>query len=150
MDFFSGLKKAYDSLGEEFTKTFDSSQSGEDTATSGGSPREQDATPRSHRTSPGPTSDGDQPSVYTTPLAVSQKVDQSSQDDEGWGKWEDQPLMSATTKTKEVHNIMHMYHGEHRGICKQFSALPSPTYPRKPNVRISCMGLIIVSRNKIN
>lgn len=106
MDFFSGLKKAYDSLGEEITKTFDSSQSGEDTAVSKTSPQEQDefsATPTSHRRSPKPVGDEDQSSVYATPLAVShsRKVDQVS-DDGGWGQWESQPLMSTTTKTKEV------------------------------------------------
>ena len=106
MDFFSGLKKAYDSLGEEITKTFDPSHSGEDTAASKTPAREQEefsATPTSQRRSPKPVEDEDQSSVYTTPLAVSQrhKVDRGS-DDGGWGQWESQPLMSATTKSKEV------------------------------------------------
>lgn len=105
MDFFSGLRKAYDSLGEEITKTFDSSHSGEDIPASKTSAREQNefsATPTRHRRSPEKAGDEDQSSVYTTPLAVNHKVAQDSQDDGGWGQWENQPLISATTKTKEV------------------------------------------------
>lgn len=114
MDFFSGLKKAYDSLGEEITKTFDSSQTGEDGGTT--SPREEGdlsssstaittAVPRSPEpAASGTIAVGDQSSVYATPSAVSQQqnVPQHTDEDGGWGQWENQPLMSPARKTKIV------------------------------------------------
>lgn len=104
MDFFSGLKKAYDSFGEEITKTFDSSQSGEDTKADTTASHEQGdlpATPINSRTSPELMA-GDQSSVYTTPLATNQRQDQNSLDIGGWGQWESQPLMAANAKTHAV------------------------------------------------
>ena len=111
MDFFSGLKKAYDSLGEEISKTFDSSQSSEDAKTTTSLQKEQgdlSATPvakdaSSRSRSPKPTSAGDQSSLYATPPTGSgQRRGQGSSDDGGWGQWENQPLMAAKTKNQGV------------------------------------------------
>ena len=117
MDFFSGLKKAYDSLGDEITKTFDSSQTSEDI--NAGSSREEgdlSSTPRAGSRSPAaeppPATGGDQSSIYATPSAVSQqqKTRQSSEDDGGWGQWENQPLVSSTsTKVKPAKPWINAY-----------------------------------------
>ena len=116
MDFFSGLKKAYDSLGDEITKTFDSSQTSDDI--NAASSQEQDdlsLTPQAHSRSPETPATGgaggDQSSIYATPSAVSQqkKAQQSSEDDGGWGQWENQPLVSTSTKVT-MHLWNHVQH----------------------------------------
>lgn len=109
MDFFSGLKKAYDSLGEEISKTFDSSQSSEDAKTTTSAVNEQgdlSATPLAKAApsrSPEPASAGDQSSLYATPpTGAGQRRSQGSSDDGGWGQWENQPLLAVKTKTQGV------------------------------------------------
>ena len=123
MDLFSGLKKAYDSLGEEISKTFDSSQSNEDPKATTSPLKEQGdasatpvgvkATPSSSR-SPEPASTGDQSSLYATPpTGAGQWRGQGSLNDGGWGdQWENQPLMAAKTKNQGV--CMRVYGG---GVC---------------------------------
>ena len=112
MDFFSGLKKAYDSLGEEISKSFDSAQSSEGTTTSRSALKEQDGlstTPKAAPSrSPEPAA-GDQSSLYATPPTTgNQKRGQGSSDDGGWGQWENQPLMAAKSKTQGVSIILHV------------------------------------------
>jgi hypothetical protein len=113
MDLFSGLKKAYDSFGEEISKTFDSSQSNEDAKAITSPLKEQgdlSATPvgakaaPSKSLSPEPASTGgDQSSVYATPpTGAGQRRGQGSSNDGGWGQWENQPLMAAKTKNQGV------------------------------------------------
>ena len=95
MDFFSGLKKAYDSLGDEITKTFDSSKSAEDISQSVSSPShgQGDLSVTSRDDSKSTEAERDQSSVYNTPLAAStQKVT----DEEGWGQWEEKPAKRKT------------------------------------------------------
>ena len=108
MDFFSGLKKAYDSLGEEISKTFDSSQSNEDVKATtsplkaqgdlSSTPVVAKAAPKSRSPEPRDSA-GNQSSLYATPpTGAGQRGGQGSSDDGGWGQWENQPLMAAKTK----------------------------------------------------
>ena len=103
------LKKAYDSLGEEITKTFDSSQSSEDAKTTTIALAEQgdlSATPIAKAApsrSPEPASAGDQSSLYVTPpTGAGQRRDQGLSGDGGWGQWENQPLLAAKSKNQGV------------------------------------------------
>ena len=111
MDFFSGLKKAYDSLGEEISKTFDSSQSSEDSKATTDFLNGQDevdlSTPPKVATctsrSPEPTASREQSTLHATPPpSAGQKRSQESSDNGGWGQWENQPLMASKTNTREV------------------------------------------------
>lgn len=104
-------------MGEEISKTFDSSQLSEDANASGSPLKEQGdlsatpvvteaAPPSSRSRSPEMATAGDQ--LSTPPTGAGQMNGQGSSDGGGWGQWENQPLMATKTKNREV--CMYVYH----------------------------------------